>query len=115
MSSKRFVILEHHYQGIHYDLMLEAVSTLRTWRLNQPPAHGIVCQAEQLPDHRLVYLDYQGPVSGDRGHVVRWDAGTYDGNTETDRTFSVQLRGKRLEGTLTIARDQEGKWNVHLE
>ena len=34
--------------------------------------------AEVLPDHRLAYLDYEGPISGDRGSVTRWDRGTYD-------------------------------------
>ena len=37
------------------------------------PAPGVEMIAEALGDHRLDYLDYEGPVSGDRGLVSRWD------------------------------------------
>ena len=33
----RFVILEHDYPELHWDLMLETAGALRTWRLLRPP------------------------------------------------------------------------------
>src|ERR1700704_4821039 len=75
----RFVILEHDHPVLHWDLMLEAGTALRTWRLARAPsAPGEVIDALALPDHRLFYLDYEGPVSGGRGVVKRWDAGEYE-------------------------------------
>jgi hypothetical protein len=67
----RFVILEHDHPELHWDFMLEAGAVLRTWRLAAPPALGQVVAAAASFDHRLLYLDYEGPVSGGRGTVRR--------------------------------------------
>ncbi len=73
----RFVILTHDHPHLHWDLMWEVPpkEKLRTWRLHQPPAEGTLITATALPDHRQMYLEYEGPVSGDRGEVWRWDFG----------------------------------------
>ena len=63
----RFVILEHHWNGVHWDLMLEVDDRLRTWALDAPIAPGMDVPARRLPDHRAVYLDYEGAISGGRG------------------------------------------------
>ena len=68
----RFVILEHDYPQQHWDLMLEAGPVLRTWRLAEPPDVGRPVAATASFDHRPVYLDYEGPVSGNRGTVQRF-------------------------------------------
>jgi hypothetical protein len=38
--------------------------------------------AERLGDHRAVYLDYEGPISGGRGRVARVAAGEVEGVRE---------------------------------
>lgn len=73
----RFVILEHDHPARHWDFMLEANGVLWTWRLPEPPRHGEMT-AERIADHRLAYLDYEGPISGNRGSVQRWQCGTYE-------------------------------------
>ena len=74
----RFVILRHDApQGLHFDFLLEVSGVLRTWALPQPPDSGVEMACKALPDHRVEYLDYEGPVSGGRGTVDRWDWGTY--------------------------------------
>ncbi len=76
----RFAIL--HHTGIaspHFDLVfeMEPDALLTTFRCpNWPPAPGEIW--EELDEHRRAYLDYEGPVSGDRGSVRRIDAGTID-------------------------------------
>src|SRR5262245_36475345 len=93
----RFVILEHDFPTLHWDFMLEVSGMLRTWRLPQPPAAGIEMVAEALGDHRLAYLDYEGPVSNSRGNVKRWDRGEYAAIDEPDaRRWRVQFAGERL-------------------
>ena len=74
----RYVILTHDHPFLHWDLMLEQGGVLRTWRLLAEPAAGQTVAAERLADHRVAYLDYEGPVRGDRGIVKRWDCGSYD-------------------------------------
>jgi hypothetical protein len=60
--------------------------------------------AEILSDHRLAYLDYEGPVSGNRGTVVAFDRGEYRLVAETDDSLTVELRGGTLNGTARITR-----------
>ena len=49
---------------------------LKTWACREPPQAGVEIPCEALADHRLAYLDYEGPISGGRGSVTRWDRGT---------------------------------------
>ena len=110
----RFVILEHDYPSLHWDLMLEAGSVLRTWRLAMPPSVGASVPAEASGDHRLLYLDYQGPVSGGRGSVSRWDAGTYEGLSESEGEIEFRLEGRRIGGKCRLVQDEEGRWRFSL-
>ena len=68
----RFVVLEHAWNGTHWDFLLEDGPALRAWALDAPIVRGQTQPARSLPDHRLVYLEYEGPISGDRGVVRRW-------------------------------------------
>ena len=107
----RFVILTHDHPVLHWDFMLEKEAHLRTWRLEQAPANGLEIAAESLADHRLAYLDYQGPVSGDRGTVRRFDRGGFALMTETDELIVVELSGKLLNGKAALRRlNETGAW-----
>ena len=77
----RYVILEHDHPHRHWDLMLESGDVLRTWRLAEPPQPGRAVAAEPIGDHRRAYLDYEGPIRGNRGRVKRWDGGSCDWET----------------------------------
>ena len=59
--------------------------------------HTVV--VEQLPEHRLVYLDYQGPVSGNRGSVSRVLDGTIQWQecSATSLIAAVQSPGIRAD------------------
>jgi len=78
LPRRRFVILEHDHPFLHWDLLLETDSLLTSWRLLQQPRTGRSVDAERLPDHRPLYLDYEGPVGKDRGSVKRIAAGTFE-------------------------------------
>ncbi|RIK66590.1 MAG: hypothetical protein DCC65_09505 [Planctomycetota bacterium] len=72
---RRFVVLHHEdREGVHYDLMIESGSALATWKLRHPPESGEQ-RCLRIGDHRRAYLDYEGPISGDRGRVTRHDEG----------------------------------------
>lgn len=51
---------------------------LKAWRLLDEFRSGTWLTAQTLPDHRLMYLDYEGPISGNRGTVSRLTSGTYN-------------------------------------
>ena len=84
--------------------MLETGDLLATWALASPPNTAGTILAESLPDHRLAYLDYEGPISGGRGSVTRWDAGTYQLESGDEQRLVVSLRGMRLIGQAILQR-----------
>ncbi len=107
----RFVILEHDHPHLHWDLMLESGPVLLTWRFASPPRTGEGVNAVQVHDHRLHYLDYEGPISGGRGRVVRWTSGTFVCKEQTDDHLIVCLRSERLWGELRLLRVESDLWN----
>jgi DNA polymerase Ligase (LigD) len=94
----RFVLLEHRWNGVHYDLMLERGDVLRTWAIDAPVVPGADLPARRLPDHRPLYLDYEGEISRNRGSVRRLDAGTYAVIGWNESLIHVRLDGTQLVG-----------------
>ena len=110
----RFVILEHHHQGVHWDFMLDTGVALRTWRLEKAPAETCEIAATSLPDHRRMYLDYEGEVSGGRGHVVQWDAGEFDWMTDQPDLVTLEIRGTRVRGRIHLTKSESVGWTFRL-
>jgi hypothetical protein len=119
----RFVVLRHAFsddspRASHWDLMLEDELDLITWALEALPGSSAVkVNATRLPAHRLAYLTYEGPVSGDRGHVQRCDAGEYEWLTREADLICVQLQGQLLRGHATLERNVDGEhaWTLDWE
>jgi hypothetical protein len=110
----RFVILEHDHPLLHWDLMLEAGDALNTWRLAAPPGTQSI-QATGLDDHRRIYLDYEGPVSGNRGNVRRWDAGLFDEEAgSTPEARLLRFHGARIQGCWRLERTDGVRWRFTL-
>lgn len=110
----RFVLLRHetppgYLRGSHWDLMFEHQGALRTWALDELPTADQAVTAEQLADHRLAYLDYEGPVSGDRGEVRREDSGEYETLEDTPERFVVLLHGQTLQGRWELLCEADGR------
>ena len=104
----RFVVLYHQLpddqsHASHWDLMFEQEEVLRTWAVDQPP-FAKECLALELPDHRPFYLGYEGPISGNRGFVTRWDGGEYTLVEEQVGRVCFELEGSKLQGRLTLTR-----------
>lgn len=118
----RYVVLEHtgtetYKPGRHWDLMLETSGALQTWELDHIPEAGGRGRALRLADHRLDYLDYEGPISGDRGAVRRWAHGVYESVSETPDELIIRLNGP-LQGNLRLIRDLADSsdcWQVSFE
>ena len=107
----RFVILHHKLaDSEHWDLMLERGEVMLTWQLEREPVDqaGLPIPAERIGDHRKAYLEYEGPVSGDRGHVRRVDAGTVEFGEVGPNRVVVHLEGQRLAGSFTLDQGVDG-------
>ena len=114
---RRFVVLRHtDRQGTHFDLMIDQKDGLATWKFTAPPEQAprgpLPCT--RIADHRRTYLDYEGPVSGDRGGVVRHDAGTACVSEKSPDRWAVEFRGARLQGTFILERldDELQSWGL---
>jgi hypothetical protein len=93
-----YVVLHHTaIPTPHFDLLIQIPGreSLPTWRIptspdswaqNPPPTRTI----ERLPDHRPLYMRYEGEISGGRGSVQRVRAGRC-------RTISTSPDGLILE------------------
>ena len=89
----RFAIL--HHTGIpspHFDLLIETSpdALLLTFRLEAWPIAAPTDILRQA-DHRRLYLDYEGPISNNRGHVRRVAAGECALSTFTPTTVDLTL------------------------
>lgn len=110
----RFVILEHDYPVLHWDLMLESGAVLRTWRLAEAPLPGKKVMAESSFDHRLVYLDYEGPVTQNRGTVRRWLAGHFDFVRNDHDLVELDVQMATGLGNIKLERTSDDCWIVQL-
>jgi hypothetical protein len=94
----------------HWDLMLELDGALMTWNLAELPPNwqtpsdqdAIELKATRLPSRRLAYLEYEGPVSNNRGHVTRIDRGDYEIAGESPAWLEVRLAGNIARGTVRL-------------
>lgn len=123
----RFVVLEHDHPFVHWDFMLETGETLSTWRLLQNPlaikdesGKETQCNvfrslAEQLPDHRAAYLDYEGEVSQDRGTVRRLDTGLFVLISQLENQWEFRLEGETLCGFASLSRKHTSGTNKEWE
>lgn len=110
----QFVILEHATAAdTHWDLLIESApdSLLRTWRLSENPTSkdGPIV-AMPIADHRRLYLDFEGEVSGNRGHVRRVDRGGAEWLDDSATCIRVRLTGNMLFGQYEITTSGEGLW-----
>lgn len=110
----RYAILTHDFPFLHWDFLLEDGESCRTWRLLSAPGSSSEIIAERLPDHRLLYLTYEGPVSGNRGTVSLWDSGMFEWITDGVREVEIRLCGHILNGIVrvTFAGDGSFRWTL---
>ncbi len=104
LPMRRFVILEHARDGIHWDVMVEVEpgGDLRTWTIDAEPCPGRDLPARALPDHRRAYLTFEGEISGNRGTVRRWDEGTCEVEAWEPGLVRLVLDGRQLLGLVEL-------------
>jgi len=104
----RFVLLCHHTakDQFHWDFLFEGPNACKTFSVTQKLAEKaqrtgtLECTVTPLTDHRLAYLDYEGPVSDNRGFVERLDFGTCQTIGKT-----IHYQGQLCSGTINLRDD----------
>ncbi len=99
-ATRRFTILEHQWDGVHWDFLVEDGATLRTWAIDEPLVGCRELPARELPAHRRIYLDYEGPISGGRGIVRRWDSGICEVLEWGEEIVRLRIQGVQVEGVV---------------
>ncbi|MCA9063555.1 MAG: hypothetical protein KDA96_10865 [Planctomycetaceae bacterium] len=116
MRWRRFAILEHDHPFLHWDLLLEDSTNAATWRLLQDPRSCQSVDAQLIQPHRLLYLTYEGPVSGDRGFVTAvshglWKATDESGllSTNLPGQWNLELRDCSFARFASLMRHADGR------
>jgi len=91
----------------HWDLMFENRDALVTFASPALLNENSEFKVDHLADHRLAYLDYEGPISGGRGAVNRLDQGRFEVESQTSKELILQIFGQKFCGALTISADSE--------
>ncbi|MCA9254099.1 MAG: hypothetical protein KDA33_00615 [Phycisphaerales bacterium] len=117
----RFVVLFHCHpgEGDHFDLMIERGAALATWRVEAPieacsERGSLDCR--RLDDHRAAYLEYEGPISGNRGVVSRHDAGEFEILEQSPGRLVIHFSGNRTRGgfVLEVVEGADDQWRLRL-
>ncbi len=99
-TQMRYVVL--HHTGVnpeHFDLIVEPPSAgagelLPTWRIEAPPgAWSEATAAVRQADHRPIYMEYEGEISGNRGRVKRVAAGVAEVREWSGDCCRLELQG----------------------
>jgi hypothetical protein len=134
-SSGQIVLLHHliaeghqrqNCRGDHFDLLIDpgGDALLWTWETDQNvfenDGNSNRITATRLPDHRRVYLDFEGPLSGDRGEVKRQLFGTFvTSQCGNDQLLRLTIKAKtshgvKVEGELTLMQDTSNAWQLEF-
>ena len=132
--SNQWVLLNHQVgnlqgqRGDHFDFMVSPPDSgpLWTWAIPDNPlskplisqTQPLECSVERLPDHRRVYLDYEGPISGDRGEVCQVARGSYEVVSWDDKQVELRIQHDRstdceLQFLITLRQRQRSQdWHL---
>lgn len=119
-TSPCFVILRHEsppsYKPPHWDLLLswDTSAELTTWELSGPPLASAEFDARPLPDHRRMYLEYEGPLAPrdgqDRGSVWRVASGWIRGMGREADASTFELETADWSSVLLLRRESAWRW-----
>jgi len=103
----QFVLLRHETgDEVHWDLGLDVGEVLATWQIPSDPralsGSAVALEARRIADHRRMYLDYEGPISRNRGRVARVDRGRWTPLERSPQHWRFRLEGRLLQGTFIL-------------
>lgn len=118
----RFALLEHTQRlHRHWDLLLTPPGgrgqSLWSFQIHHEPPWRGVRELLRLPDHRPIYLQYEGPIQGSRGHVRRVDSGPIRFHRCSEDRLHVWLGGRSLRGLwkAVLAEPLSQRWHAEWD
>ncbi len=118
------LLLHQAPTGRHYDWLVgtpeyhrDPLAGLWTARVTQPSRcwRGLGgFDLTLLPPHRRRYLDYQGPVSGGRGGVLRVDRGTVVIHLWRENRVVWEVRCEHFSGLVEADRLSGHAWRARV-
>ena len=119
----RYVVLRHETaesdsRPSHWDLMHEPLDggLLWTWAFAAEPGAEQQATAERLANHRTAYLDFEGPISGGRGHVRRVMEGEFRFlRADSDRVELDVASGRLPRQVRMLCQQSDQRWKVTFD
>lgn len=114
----RYVLLRHecppdYRDGPHWDFMLEQGGALLTWSLvSLPSAECATVEATRLDDHRTAYLEYEGPLTGERGSVTRVTSGEFSWIRNEPELIEISVTSGSLAGGISMIPTEPPGWSL---
>ncbi|MCC6680006.1 MAG: hypothetical protein IT445_03795 [Phycisphaeraceae bacterium] len=113
------LLLHKLAESEHYDWLIARPDQDRLWtaRLWQPSGQWRELGSFELieiPPHRREYLTYQGPISGDRGHVQRIDAGTVRIESWNEKKATLQVAMRHFSGRIELCHIAGDRWRAQV-
>lgn len=103
----------------HFDLLFEAPDrpagqgALVAFRVATAPEDwpiGEPVELERIVDHRPIYLDYEGEISGGRGRVTRVGQYTFYIDSHSETRFTGRLAGRAWSARLRLTQASGPRW-----
>lgn len=123
MHALETAILSHTTAtDVHHDWLIEdptlthpRANDARLWtaRVAPPPVQWATLRRfdlKPIPPHRRIYLDYQGPVSGNRGYVQRLAKGKCFAKLWSEQRIVMTLACDTVKLDLTLTRQTSERW-----
>ncbi len=109
-----YVIQKHKASHLHYDLRLEMDGVLKSWAVPKEPSADPAVKrlAVAVEDHPLGYEKFTGTIPAGEygaGTVEIWDQGTYHLLEKSDKTYSLEISGKKLQGIFYLVKLKPGE------
>jgi hypothetical protein len=94
-------------------MMLETFpgSMLATWRLESWPVEQVM-QATRLRDHRRLYLEFEGELTGQRGSVYRLAEGSCRVEVGENAVWTVAFETGIAPQTLVLRQLEGERWAI---
>ena len=112
---RSMVLLRHELADgtRHFDWLIDPGSprALLTFRVKEPIHTGDSRNfaAEMIGDHRRMYLDFEGPIPGGRGRIVRVARGALEALGEQQGRIVIRASLGGLTGVF-VGRHTDGPW-----
>ena len=123
MTGKAWVVLHHTGApgGDHYDWLFDIAEApagpLVAFRVAVTPNEALAAApvvAERIKDHRRVYLDFEGELTGGRGAVARVGRGGVVSCEWDGRTLRAELTWDGAAVSLSGEAADGGVWSLRL-